>query len=310
MKNILNGILLPLASIMMISCETEYTPDTSKYPVEYVVEGFVEYTANNTPTYVVLSRTLPFFDRIDGDAISNAFVRGAAVSVSTDGGVPVTLTEICLEEIDPTVADQLRDILVVNGAFTNLCFYIDLANQIIEKPGSTYDLLIETGEDRITATTTIPDSVPAINVYHKVPAGNVAAGLFDVELEFVDPANQEDYYRVLSGVNDRPLYGNNGSVFDDVFIDADTVAFPVPRPTYPDEDPEITQVGLYSAGDTVNLKWMTLDAAHYEFWSSLEFDSNNGGPFANYTRANSNVNGALGIWGGYSAYYYQYIIPE
>lgn len=310
MKKGINYIILLFVICLVFSCEEKYQPDTSKYPTEYVVEGFIEYTAENTPTYVMISRTIPFLGLITAETLESTFVRDAQVVVTTDGENPVQLTEVCLDEIDPSVAEQLRDILVVNSVFEQLCFYIDLSNQIVRKPGSTYDLTINAGDDQLTATTTIPDTVPAISVFHKVPAGNVLEGFFDVELEFTDPMDQVDYYRVLSGVNERPLFSNGGSVFDDVFFDGETLSFPIPRPVYPDEVAEIDSVGLYRAGDTVNLKWMTLDYDHYEFWSSLEFDSNNGGPFANYTRANSNINGGLGIWGGYSAYYYQYIIPE
>ncbi len=299
-----------LILFVLCGCETVYEPDTSSYPVEYVVEGFVELANQDVPTFVFLSRTLPFYDRIDENTINDAFVRDAHVSVTTDGGNVVELTEICLDELDEVTAELIRDALVINGVFSNFCIYVDLNNSIVKRPGSRYDLDIIAGLDHLTASTTIPDTVPVNRLFHEKPAGNIADSLYDFGIEITDPLNDVNYYRVLLGVNSLPLYSNNGSVFDDVFIDGETFSFPLPRPVYPGEDVELDSVGLFRAGDTVNLKWMTLDYAHYEFWSSLEFDSNNGGPFASYTRANSNVDGALGIWGGYGAYYYQYIIPR
>ena len=302
---------LLFTSILMVlcmSCETAYEPDTSGYPVEYVVEGFIEAANQPTPTYVLLSRTVPFYDRLDEQTITDNFVRDAIVTISKDDGEAVQLTEICLEDLAPEIADLLRDQLVVNSVFGNICIYVDINSEIEKIPGSKYDLKIMTGDDKLSASTTIPDTVPANRLFHELPAGNVADSLYDFGIEMSDPGDQVNFYRVLVGVNSLPLYSNNASVFDDVFINGKTFSFPIPRPVYPGEELAIDSAGLYALGDTVHLKWMTLDADHYEFWASLEFDTNNGGPFASYTRANSNIAGGLGIWGGYSAYYYDYII--
>ena len=293
---------------IILSCETNFEPDTSKYPVEYVVEGFVELSESAIPTYVFLSKTLPFYGRIDQQTLRDAFVRDAVVTVTKDNNEVVTLTEICLDEIDPLIAEQIREGLVINGVFTDFCIYLDLLGELVKTPGSTYDLNIIVDDDQLTARTTIPDSVPANRLFHDRPPGNVDSSFYEFGIEISDPANQSDFYRALVGVNSLPFYSNNASVFDDVFIDGKTFSFPLARPIYPGDEVDIDSVGLFPAGDTVHLKWMTLDKDHYEFWSSVEFDSNNGGPFASYTRANTNVDGGLGIWGGYAAYYYDYII--
>ncbi len=310
MKSKLFILLFAICFLFVLSCETPYEPDTSKYPIEYVVEGFVELANQDVPTFVFISRTIPFYDRIDPERIAESFVRNAEVNVTVDDGNTVALTEVCLDEIDPALAEIIRESLLTTGVFSDFCIYIDLADQIEKRPGSKYDLEITAGSDVLTATTTIPDTVPVNRLFHERPAGNTGNNLYDFGLEFTDPINQVDYYRVLTGVNSLPLYSNNNSVFDDVFFDGQTFSFPIPRPVYPGEDFSVDSIGLYTLGDTVQLKWMTMDYDHYEFWSSLEFDSNNGGPFASYTRANSNINGGLGIWGGYSAFYYNYIIEE
>ena len=296
--------------LLLLSCETEYEPDTSQYPVEYVVEGFIELANQDVPTVIYVSRTLPFFDRIDSDALKESFVRDAEVTVTMEGGESVTLTEICVDELDPAIAEAFRDLLLVTGVFRDLCVYVDLNNEIEKRPNTRYNLEIIAGDDVLTAATTIPDTVPANRLFHEAAPGNVDDQFRDFGIEFTDPVGQVDFYRTLTGVNSLPLYSNNASVFDDVFFDGQTFSFPIPRPVYPGDEVSIDSVGLYTVGDTVQLKWMTLDAEHYDFWSSLEFDSNSGGPFASYTRANSNVDGALGIWGGYSAYYYTYVIAD
>ena len=59
-----------------------------------------------------------------------------------------------------------------------------------------------------------------------------------------------------------------------------------------------------NVGDSVLIKWTTIDEAHFDFWNTLEFSNANQGPFSSYTRLQSNINGGLGIWGGYSVSYY------
>lgn len=296
--------------LLLAGCETAYEPDTSKYPVEYVVEGYIEFANRDVPTFVFLSRTLPFYDRVDVDVISDAYVRDALVTVSKDAETPVALSEVCLQDLDPVLADIIREQFDLNGVFLNFCVYVDLNNEIAKNPGSQYELNIQAGNDELRAMTTIPDTVSVNRLFHEVPAGNPPENLFEFGVEFSDPAQQVNFYRLLAGVNEMPLYSNNASVFDDVFFDGQTFSFPIPRPVYPGEEVVLDSIGFFNSGDTVHLKWMTLDKDHYEFWSSLEFDSNNGGPFASYTRASNNIEGGLGIWGGYSAFYYDYIIPQ
>ena len=46
----------------------------------------------------------------------------------------------------------------------------------------------------------------------------------------------------------------------------------------------------------------------YRNWNTLEFSNANQGPFASYTRLESNINGGLGIWGGLSVSYYTRVV--
>ena len=308
---ILRTLYLFILVLCLSACETEYEPDTSKFPIEYVVEGFIELSNSEpVPTYVFISRSFPFFDRIDENAISASFVRDAVVTVTKAGGQAVALTEVCLDELDPAIAVLIRERLLSVGAFADFCIYIDFLNEIDKQPNTQYILDIVAGSDRLTASTTIPTRVPADSVFHDNAAGNVADSLKDFKITITDPANEANFYRAIVGVNDLPLYSNNASVFDDVFISGKSLSFPLARPIYPGDEVDISTVGLFTVGDTAHLKWMSIDQPHYDFWASLEFDTNNVGPFASYTRASSNVVGGLGIWGGQSAYYYDYIIGE
>lgn len=52
-----------------------------------------------------------------------------------------------------------------------------------------------------------------------------------------------------------------------------------------------------------------MDETHFDFWNTLEFSRNNSGPFSSFNRVSSNVDGALGVWGGYAVGYYEDVVP-
>jgi hypothetical protein len=113
-----------------------------------------------------------------------------------------------------------------------------------------------------------------------------------------------NYYRYLVGINGGNLETGFSSVEEDLFFDGKTFEFQLfnPQTTRGDVDPDV--FGLYFVGDSVTVKWTNIDEAHFDFWNTLEFSNANQGPFASYTRLQSNIDGGLGIWGGYSVSYY------
>ena len=121
-----------------------------------------------------------------------------------------------------------------------------------------------------------------------------------------DPAGEANFYRYQVGINSSGYISPIASVLDDRLIDGQRASFPLFRP-----EPRGTMefdfetFGLYRTGDTVSLKWISLDKAHFDFWNTLEFNSANQGPFSSYTLIDSNIEGGLGIWGGLSASYYE-----
>jgi hypothetical protein len=66
----------------------------------------------------------------------------------------------------------------------------------------------------------------------------------------------------------------------------------------------------FAIGDTVSIKFCTIDKAHYDFWNSFQDEVlNTSNPFASsLSSVKSNVTNGLGIWGGYGASYYTIII--
>jgi len=60
----------------------------------------------------------------------------------------------------------------------------------------------------------------------------------------------------------------------------------------------------FKEGDTIAIKFCTIDQPHFQFWQSFEIAAfNSGNPFAAPATIKSNINGGLGVWGGYGVVY-------
>jgi hypothetical protein len=70
--------------------------------------------------------------------------------------------------------------------------------------------------------------------------------------------------------------------------------------------------GYFYKGDTVVVKWSSIDKKTYEFWNTLEFSyGTTGNPFSSPVEVNGNIsNGALGVWAGYGNAFDTLIIPR
>ena len=66
--------------------------------------------------------------------------------------------------------------------------------------------------------------------------------------------------------------------------------------------------GFWNVGDSVILKWSSIDRASWDFWVSLEFN-NPAGPFSTPSNASSNINGGLGVFSGSSSQYH-YLVAK
>ena len=74
------------------------------------------------------------------------------------------------------------------------------------------------------------------------------------------------------------------------------------------EDRPVGTDFLFEKGDTAFLYWANIDKSTYDFLFSAE---NDGGatPFSSPSKIISNINGGLGMWGGYNESTYKVYIP-
>lgn len=310
MKNKLTILIIFILFVLAFtSCEKEFVPDVVSSEDEIVVEGYIEAGDLALPPFVILTRSIPFFSAFSQEQFNELFVREATITV-TEGDNTYMLEELCLSDLDEDEREVVGNILLLFGASLDslgdidLCLYLNPDLDLRGEEGKSYELTIEAEGKTITSTTTIPFHTPIDSLFFVEPPGQTPDSLTDLRGVITDQIGIPDFYRYFTGVNRDPIIAPLNSVVNDKFFDGKTFEFPLPKAER--RGVEIDEFyGLYVKGDTVNVKWTTIDEAHYDFWNTLEFNYFNQGPFSNYTRIQSNVDGALGIWGGYSVSYYR-----
>ncbi|NNF02092.1 MAG: DUF4249 family protein [Bacteroidia bacterium] len=87
------------------------------------------------------------------------------------------------------------------------------------------------------------------------------------------------------------------------------MSLPLERGQSSADEIDFDTYGYFWRGDTVTLRWMNIDKAHYDFWNTLENDAGDN-PFSSPVQIKSNIQGGLGVWGGYNNTFGTIIIPK
>ncbi|MEY4595015.1 MAG: hypothetical protein RIQ47_1425 [Bacteroidota bacterium] len=275
-----------VAVTVFSGCEKTVTVELPNVDDKIVVEGYIE---TGQPPYVILSRSLDFFGTVNLNSIVQNTIQGATVTVS-DGFITDTLQQI-------------------PG------FGVYVSQQLTGTPGRTYYLIVRADGEILTAKTLLPNPVELDSVWWKVDGQRDSLGFAWAHLS--DPDTLGNYYRWFARRINRYTYGELagqqkdsifiaplGSVFEDKFINGRSFDFNAARGRLRNSDKEDDlneESFFFKRGDTIVVKFTSIDRAHFEFWRSEETQvSNNGNPFGSITPITSNINGGLGIWGAYS----------
>lgn len=304
--------MIGAANLLLLGgCEQTLTPEVVPTRSQLVVEGYIEAGEGALPTYVVLTRSLPFFQKIDADGLGDLFVHDARVEITAVGGRSIQLPELCFADLSPAqrqlVAQQLG--LSTDSIGFNFCAYVDLLGALPGRPGQKYQLRIRVGNEEVVAETTIPPLVRLDSLRFIPPPGTPNDTLVALRGFISDPPGVANFYRYQTATNDGPLLAPINSVVDDRLFDGRSFEFPLNKAEPRNQRFDPLTFGLYRRGQSVTIKWMAIDQAHFDFWNTLEFNAVNQGPFSNYTRISSNVVGGLGIWGGIAVVQYRLQTP-
>ena len=291
-------LLLLLISGAFFSCEKDITVNLPKVDNELVVDGSIE---NGQLPVIVLTHSLNYFSSIDPVTLENSFVHNANITVTVDGKTH-TLKEYAIDTI------------------AALKFYeysadtTDGKNGFRGEVGKTYDLQIRVAGKTYTSSTTIPkitltlDSLFYEGVNSGKPEDSDKVILYGV---ITDPAGSKDYARYFTKENYQPFYPGYNSVFDDQLTNGTIYSIGIDRGFNKNETVDYNEYGYFYKGDSIIVKLCNIDKATYDFWRTWEYAfASIGNPFSSPVKILSNVNGALGYWGGYACQFKTIIIDK
>lgn len=303
--------------ILFFGCEKSIEIDVNFSVDQLVVEGYIQ---QGYPSYVFLTRSERYFNPIDSNVLNNISVNNAKVFVERDDGVTHQLTYINLTLLDSLGLSDTID-LAINALYVDLSYQEDNFSQV----GYKYKLIIEWNNQIISASTSIPPQYPIDSVWvsrkdtlesdYKCyiwarindpdTLGNSALIHFKRDVGwksdafFVPCAIPARTDNIINGENFKAFFARSGR-----FQEEDGLLLPFYGDRISDNQ--------YISKDIVLLRIAHIDQQTYKFWRSVDRAQDaSGNPFSEPMNLSSNINGGLGIWGGYGvSYYYIPIVPD
>lgn len=321
MKRIFTYSLLPLMALLVwTSCNQVIEVDLPSPENSIVVEGYIE---NGVPPYLLLTRNTPFFGGLDLNDISQYFINGASVKVYNETDT-IELIELCVQDLPANFQAQAAAAFGFNiedptAEVPNVCIYTvpniinyylgDTTGVFVGELYKSYNLHIEVEGQTLTASTYIPGLVDfslGIRPHDDITKDS----LVSVLVTYDDPDTSGNFIRYFTKRNNEPFYtALSGSVYDDNLINGQSATLPVERGQTETQNIDFDVYGYFWKGDTVQIKFSSIVKSHYDFWRTLESDGGDS-PFSSPVKIQTNINGGLGIWGGYGSRTKTIIIPE
>ncbi|MFM7217494.1 MAG: DUF4249 domain-containing protein [Bacteroidota bacterium] len=273
-----------------LGCEKTVTVDIPESEERFVIEGYIQ---NDTFPVLRISRTLPYFGTVSFETLTNTSVTDARVIIS-----------------DGFTQDTMLFIPVFGG------IYVDPLMRGV--PGRNYSIRVEAEGKILTASTLLPMPVYLDSTWWKVDGRRDSLGFAWAHITdpdtlgnsyrwFAQRINSYTYGELASQQKDTTFIAPLGSVFEDKFINGRSFDFNFPRGklTNSNKPDDLNEEDFFfKRGDTIVVKFCSIDRSNFDFWRSEETQvSNNGNPFGSVTPVKSNIEGGLGIWGGYTATY-------
>lgn len=307
-------ILIALAALAFISCEKEIVVDLPETEAKLVVEGTIE---QGQPPIVLLTRTQSYFAPTDLGAIASTFVTGAQITVN-DGSTTVTLQEIDFAGLTPELLAQIAEIIGIDPTLLESISVYSLPpgdNSMIGQSGRTYILNVSGDGKSCSAVTKIPNVVPWDSTWWRLAEVNPdddSSGYIWGRLS--DPDTLGNGYRHYARrfysadpdfVEDSRFISPLGTTFNDKYLNGLTVDFFAVRGRSPFTDnSEDETAGFFLRGDSVVMKFVSMGLKEADFY--ITYDNNvasQGDIFSTPANARGNIDGGLGIWAGWAAYY-------
>ncbi|MCR5002926.1 MAG: DUF4249 domain-containing protein [Bacteroidales bacterium] len=231
--------------------------------------------------------------------------------------LPITEDITRLEDLDEHLAIFGKATITVDGKTTTLFAtprstvmppYVYTTYELKGEAGKTYTLDVTYYDLHATATTTIPEKVALDDIWYE----QVNDSLYTIKAKFTDNEEDGDHYKFFS-YSEQEDYSNYGScmmgLLDDGSFASRSVQTDVFKPISMDAQ---GYSPYFRKGETVHVKFSTLDDDSYEFWTGYEGErmASRIALFPSTNNLKSNINGGLGLWAGYGSTFYTVQIPE
>lgn len=296
------------AGAFVVSCEKDITINAPETAQKLVVEGWIY---SDEQPVVLLSKTYPAYGTIDFlQLLDSLYISGASMTILSNN-ISYPLAEVTFEEMPEEQQRQIAALYEIPYEFAfvlnNLPVYTDTSGTLIGQINQTYNLEIIYEDKILTSSTLIPE-VNGIDFLSYQINSDIDT-LATVFINITVPNTTDRFIRYATKRNNEQFYlpGATGSVFDSGRFAGQSFRLPVERGYSRDEDVDLREFGLFVVGDTVTIKWQNISRETYDFWFTIENDGGDS-PFSSPTRIKTNINGGLGIWGGYATNYYTIII--
>ena len=251
--------ILPVL-LIFCSCEEIITVDLNNEHPKVVIESFI--TNTDYPIVVKITKSQAYFNQSEFTPVKKATVQLEYLSVK----------------------EKLIDKGNGNYVSTRTKWVV----------GRAYTLNISTEGETFGATVVVPPSVPIDTVYFQ--PGLFQNDSLNIVVEFRDPANMENYYRIKLYRNGRYAV-NDYYLLSDAFSDGEKMVAPV-------------YYRNFAPGDTVVVELLNLERSTWRYFKGLSESIQQGinsqapgNPPSNFS------GGALGILGAWGLSTYRINLP-
>lgn len=287
-------LLAAITVCLLLSCEQNIDFNLETTLPSLVVEARIE---SGEAPIVTLSRSISFFNSIDPSVLENAFVRNADVFISNG------MLRHKLKEYSYPIAPGI----------TGYYYSIDsgmLSNAFIGEIGKVYELQISENNKSYEAFTSIPALAlfPDSIWFMPLPA-EPDSNKRQMTIRTTDPPGLGNYVRYFTRTNSEPFLPGPNSVFSDEIFDGTSYEVILPKGIDRNNPPDLND-NFFHRGDTVTLKYCSIDKTAYTFWNTWEFAFQSiGNPFSQPNKVVGNIsNGGLGAFCGYACRYRTFIL--
>lgn len=274
-----------LLTLISGACTKEPMLDMVPYEQKLVIDGWIEQGAFPR---VLLTTSHAYFSGVDSTTINDLVETRAKVTVS-DG--------------------EISDVLTLKKDDSYFPPFVYQGTKLKGEVGKTYTLTVELKGEKYTATTTIPPPALLEELWYQgVPEREGRGYIYG---RFTDDPDVDNYYRIFTmrlGKDEDfiPVYL---SAVGDQYFNGKSFTFSLLRG--PESFTNVADDLFFEEGDTVRVRFCTMDKAHFDFWRTIERELYLvGNPFSSPGNdVISNIEGkkALGVWGGYGVTYYQFV---